>query len=171
MATTYAACPTEIVEAPIEVVWKLLTNFSGWGGFYDVRVNRVEPPGPAVVGQRMFGESGPRGLHLRVSFEFTRIDEPRRQLESGHPIAAGHQGPRIARLRLPRRRPLPRQLPLQFRFPRQISRGDVAISPRPRIKKRPRRFAIAVETRSEQAYRDGRAEQQNPASARDDDAS
>jgi len=81
MNTTYAACPTEIVEAPIDVVWKLFTNLAGWGSFYDVRVQSVEPPGPAVVGQRMLGESGPRWLHLRVSFEFTRIDEPQHQLE------------------------------------------------------------------------------------------
>ena len=81
MPKTFVACPTEIVEAPIEVVWRLLTNFEGWGNFYDVRVLRVEPPGAAVVGQRMFGESGPRWLHLGVSFEFVLIDEPRHQLE------------------------------------------------------------------------------------------
>jgi len=46
--TNYAACPTEIVEAPVGVVWKLLTNISGWGWFFDVRVTNVEPPGPAA---------------------------------------------------------------------------------------------------------------------------
>ena len=63
------------------MVWGLLTNFAGWGDFYDVRVKRVEPPGPAVVGQRMLGESGSRWLHLRVAFEYQRIDEPNHQLE------------------------------------------------------------------------------------------
>jgi hypothetical protein len=81
MPTTYLACPTEIVEAPIDVVWKLLTNISGWGDFFDVRALRVEPPGPAIKGQRMIGESGPRWLHLRVSFEYTLIDEPHHELE------------------------------------------------------------------------------------------
>lgn len=46
-----------------------------------MRVVRVEPPGPAVVGQRMLGESGPRWLHLRVAFEFLLIDEPNHKLE------------------------------------------------------------------------------------------
>jgi hypothetical protein len=50
MPTTFAACPTEIVKAPIDVVWKPLTDFAGWGSFYDVRVGGVEPSGPAVVG-------------------------------------------------------------------------------------------------------------------------
>ena len=79
--TTFTACPTDIVEAPIEVVWRLLTDFSGWGGFFDIRVISVEPPGPAVVGQRMLSEPGPRWLHLGMSFEFTLIDEPQHKLE------------------------------------------------------------------------------------------
>jgi hypothetical protein len=81
MPTTYLACPTGIVEAPIDVVWQLLTHLSGWGDFFDVRVQSVEPPGPAVKGQRMRGESGPRWLHLGVTFEYTLIDEPLHKLE------------------------------------------------------------------------------------------
>ena len=77
----YLAGPTEIVEAPVSVVWRLLTNFSGWGSFFDVRVTGVEPPGPAAKGQRMIGESGPRWLHLGVSFEYTLIDEQHYKLE------------------------------------------------------------------------------------------
>jgi hypothetical protein len=79
--TNYAACPTEIVEAPVGVVWGLLTSISGWGSFFDVRVTSVEPPGPAAKGQRMLGESGPRWLHLGVSFEYTLIDETHYKLE------------------------------------------------------------------------------------------
>jgi hypothetical protein len=81
MPTTYTACPTGIVDAPIDVVWKLLTNISGWGSFFDVRVKTVEPPGAAAQGQRMLGESGPRWLNLGVSFEYTLIDEPHHALE------------------------------------------------------------------------------------------
>jgi hypothetical protein len=80
LPATYTACPTAIIEAPVAVVWKLLADLAGWGSFYDVRVQSVEPPGPAVVGQKMRGESGPRWLHLGVSFEFTRI-ELHRKLE------------------------------------------------------------------------------------------
>ena len=62
-------------------MWKLLTNISGWGSFFDLRVISVEPPGPAAKGQRMLGESGPRWLHLAVSVEYTLIDETHRKLE------------------------------------------------------------------------------------------
>ena len=87
--TNYAACPTEIVEAPVGVVWKLLTDISGWGSFFDLRVTSVEPPGPAVKGQRMLGETGPRWLHLGGSFEYTLIDETHYKLEMDVRLSLG----------------------------------------------------------------------------------
>ena len=80
-ATTFTACPTSVVEAPVDVVWQLLTDLSGWGGFFNIRVTSVEPSGPAAVGQRMLAEAGPRWLHLGISVEFTLIDEPHHKLE------------------------------------------------------------------------------------------
>jgi hypothetical protein len=81
MTTNYTACPTGIVEAPVGVVWKLLTNLSGWGSIFDFRVTSVEPPGPAVKGQRMLAEKGPRWLHMGGSFEYTLIDEAHYKFE------------------------------------------------------------------------------------------
>jgi hypothetical protein len=75
-----AVCPTDIVEAPVDVVWRLLTEPAGWGGFFDVRIGHIEPPGSARDGQRVFAESGPRLLHLKVRFEFTAIDAERHRL-------------------------------------------------------------------------------------------
>ena len=73
-AAEYSACPTDVVEAPLEVVWGLLTDPARWGEFFDVRITGVEPAGPAHVGQRFRGESGPRVLHLVVRFAYTRVD-------------------------------------------------------------------------------------------------
>src|SRR5260370_36027364 len=70
----HSSCPTSIVNAPVEIVWGLLTRPEKWGDFYDVRVTSVEPAGPAVVGQTAFAESGPRLLHLSLEFRFTQID-------------------------------------------------------------------------------------------------
>jgi hypothetical protein len=71
---THLACPTAIVEAPIDVVWNLLLNTAEWGKFYDVRVISVDPPGPAAAGQRLIGNPGPRFLPLRLVFDFTEVD-------------------------------------------------------------------------------------------------
>jgi hypothetical protein len=70
----YASCPTSIVNAPVELVWTLLTRAEGWGDFYDVRITGVDPAGSAVVGQTVFGESGPVFLHLKLRFRFVEID-------------------------------------------------------------------------------------------------
>ncbi len=70
----YASCPISIVNAPVELVWKLLTRPEGWGSFYDVRINAVDPAGPAVVGQTILAESGPQLLHLKLQFRFVEID-------------------------------------------------------------------------------------------------
>jgi hypothetical protein len=74
------SCPTGLVRAPIDVVWKLLTDPAGWPTFFDIRVTRIVPLGPAVVGQQIFGESGPRILRLAVALEYTEIDAARRQI-------------------------------------------------------------------------------------------
>lgn len=74
------SCPTAVVDAPAQVVWRLLTEPAGWSKFFDMRVLRVEPPGTAIVGQRVVGESGPRILHLAVTMEFTDIDPVRGKL-------------------------------------------------------------------------------------------
>jgi hypothetical protein len=74
------SCPTDVVDAPIDVVWNLLTEPARWGEFYDVRILSVEPAGPAVVGQVVRAESGPRFLHLGVSFEFRHVDVERHAL-------------------------------------------------------------------------------------------
>ena len=70
----YASCPTGIVNAPVELVWTLLTRPEGWGDFYDVRITAVDPAGPAVVGQTVFAESGPQFLHLKLQLRFVEID-------------------------------------------------------------------------------------------------
>jgi hypothetical protein len=76
----HSTCPTEVVEAPVDVVWALLTDPARWGDFYDVRVTAVHPPGPAVVDQIVRAGSGPRLLHLRLTFELRRIDPERHEL-------------------------------------------------------------------------------------------
>src|SRR5712692_1537039 len=76
----YISCPTTIVDAPVEIVWMLLTRPEGWGDFYDVRIASVEPPGLAVVGQKVCAASGPWLLRLKLEFRFIKIDAGNREL-------------------------------------------------------------------------------------------
>jgi hypothetical protein len=77
---SYAACPTDIIAAPIDIVWHLLITPEEWGAFYDVRIVEVVPPGPAKVGQKIRGVTGPLGLQLAVTFEFLVIDPAEHRL-------------------------------------------------------------------------------------------
>ena len=70
----YTTCPTSVVNAPVEIIWTLLTRPEGWGEFYDMRVASVEPPGPAVVGQTGLAETGPRLLHPKLKLRFVKIE-------------------------------------------------------------------------------------------------
>ena len=78
---TLVSFPTDIVDAPLETVWGLLTDPCQWSSFYDLRVARIEPPGPAKPGQRIVGESGPRWLRLGVTVTYRAIDVSRHRMD------------------------------------------------------------------------------------------
>jgi Polyketide cyclase / dehydrase and lipid transport len=50
-----SVCPAAVVRAPVETVWALLADPAGYGAFWDMRVARVVPPGPARAGQVVEG--------------------------------------------------------------------------------------------------------------------
>ena len=79
-AHKHLACPTAIVNAPLDLVWGLLMNTAGWGQFYDLRVMSVEPPGFAAPGQRLIGVPGRGLLPLRITFDFIEVDPVRHRL-------------------------------------------------------------------------------------------
>src|SRR5258708_10012143 len=76
----YASCPTAVVDAPVEVVWALLVEPAGGGNVLDVRINSVDPPGPAAAGQKVAGETGPRFFHLKLTFQVIEIEAKRHRL-------------------------------------------------------------------------------------------
>jgi Polyketide cyclase / dehydrase and lipid transport len=77
---SYASCPTAIVNVPVDIVWALLTDPAGWGHVFDVRINSVDPPGRAVAGQKIAGETGPRLFHLKLVFLVIATDAERHRL-------------------------------------------------------------------------------------------
>jgi Polyketide cyclase / dehydrase and lipid transport len=76
----HTSCPTTVVNAPVELVWNLLTHPQGWGDFYNLRILSVDPAGPAVVGQTISAEPGPRFIHLKISIRFVQIDPTNHRL-------------------------------------------------------------------------------------------
>jgi len=68
-------CPMDQAQAPVEVVWELLMHPAGYGGFWEIMVERVEPEGPAAVGQRFYAWTKCR--RLRIEGEILEVDEVR----------------------------------------------------------------------------------------------
>jgi Polyketide cyclase / dehydrase and lipid transport len=57
---TLSVCPAAVVAAPVEVAWNILEQPEHYGEWIDGEITRVEPPGPAQVGQTI--EVSARGL-------------------------------------------------------------------------------------------------------------
>jgi hypothetical protein len=77
---THLACPTALVDAPVDVVWNLLADTAGWGRFYDLKILSVEPPGPVSTGQRLIGAPGTGLIPFRITFDFTHVDPSQHRL-------------------------------------------------------------------------------------------
>jgi Polyketide cyclase / dehydrase and lipid transport len=68
------SCPTAVVNASVDTVWRLLMEPAGWGDVFDMRVLDVDPPGPARSGQEVVGETGPKIFRLKLTFRMLEID-------------------------------------------------------------------------------------------------
>ena len=70
----YVSCPTAVINTRVDLVWALLMKPAAWGGVFDMQVGSIDPPGPAIVGQGISGETGLRTLHLKPTFRMIEID-------------------------------------------------------------------------------------------------
>ncbi len=77
-------CPADRVQAPVELVWELLMHPAGYGRFWDLTVERVEPEGPAVADRRRGSGGGPRAAPDPVPHVLPARDG-RRQPDRLHP--------------------------------------------------------------------------------------
>ena len=77
---TLSVCPADTVRAPVERVWELLMQPANYGSFWDLTVERVEPEGPAVVGQKFVGWSRALCRRWRVSGEIQEVDAQRHHI-------------------------------------------------------------------------------------------
>jgi hypothetical protein len=70
-------CPADRVQAPVEVVWELLAQPAGYGGFLDLTVERVEPAGRAAPGQMFAGWTRALCRRWQVEGEVLEADAER----------------------------------------------------------------------------------------------
>ena len=77
---TLNVCPADTVRAPVERVWELLMQPADYGNFWDLRVERVEPEGRAVVGQKFVGWSRALCRRWEISGEIQEVNAERHQI-------------------------------------------------------------------------------------------
>ncbi len=73
-------CPAAVVAAPVEVIWRNLVEWDRYLEWADTWVERVEPEGPAAVGQTIYFAGKALGRTMRLTFKVEEIDPVRRQL-------------------------------------------------------------------------------------------
>lgn len=75
-----SVCPTTTVKAPLDSVWRMLSepkNFSLW---WEAHTQRIDPPGPAQAGQMVYAGLGALGLAGKLTVRVDAVDPNRHQL-------------------------------------------------------------------------------------------
>lgn len=73
-------CPVAVVAAPVEVVWENLVQWERYAEWADVQAERVEPAGPATVGQTITFAGKAFGRIWRFIFKVEEVNAEKHQL-------------------------------------------------------------------------------------------
>ena len=75
-----SVCPAAIVAAPVEVVWENLVQWERYSDWADAQVERIEPEGPATVGQTISFAGKAFGRTLHFIFKVEEVNPERYEL-------------------------------------------------------------------------------------------
>ncbi len=73
-------CPTAVVAAPVGLVWANLVQWERYPDWADVQPERIEPEGPATVGQTITFAGRGFGRALHFIFKVEDFNPERHQL-------------------------------------------------------------------------------------------
>ncbi len=73
-------CPADVVHAPAELVWRFLADPAGYGGFWDMTVERVDPPGTARAGQRFTAWTRELCRRFHIAGQIVEVNADRREI-------------------------------------------------------------------------------------------
>jgi hypothetical protein len=69
------------VHAPVGRVWELLMHPAEYSRFWDLTVERVEPAGPAVVGQKLIGWTKALARRWQIDGQIAEVDAERHHIQ------------------------------------------------------------------------------------------
>jgi len=82
-------CPADLVHAPVETVWSLLSDPSQYDRWWDAHTTRIDPPGPAVAGQSIQGWTQAWGKRWTVDLRVEEVIAERHQIRFRSALALG----------------------------------------------------------------------------------
>lgn len=76
-----SVCPIAVVNAPVEIAWRLLDDPSIYALWWDAQTLSIDPQGPARAGQTIRAQSRALGMMWDVNLDVNQVDAERRQLD------------------------------------------------------------------------------------------
>ena len=76
-----SVCPTDIVHAPAERVWALLSDPAKFDLWWDAHTDRITPPGPAQPGQTVEAHAHGLGRDWPIHFAVNAVDPAHHSLD------------------------------------------------------------------------------------------
>ena len=73
-------CPMDVVNAPVESVWELLSDPLLYGTWTDAQPVRIAPEGPATPGQMVYATTRGLGRTWNVTLKVEMVNAERHQI-------------------------------------------------------------------------------------------
>ena len=76
----FSTCPLATIQAPVEGVWRLLSDPASYATWWDAQTRSIIPEGPAQVGQEIYAQSRGLGKQWDVRIRVEMVDEAHHQI-------------------------------------------------------------------------------------------
>ena len=74
-------CPAEVVAAPVETVWEIVSETARYDDWWDARTERVVPEGETLPGQVVYAKTSAFGRTWDVTLRVERVDPEKHQIQ------------------------------------------------------------------------------------------
>ena len=79
-AMSFSTCPLATINAPVERVWRLLSDPASYAFWWDAQTRSIAPAGPAQVGQEIDAQTRALGKQWDVQIVVEMVDATRHQI-------------------------------------------------------------------------------------------
>lgn len=74
-------CPADVVAAPVESVWELLSDLTSYDEWWDACMERIEPEGKAAPGQVLYAKTAQFGKKWDLVIQVEGVHPEKHQIQ------------------------------------------------------------------------------------------